>query len=187
MRRQLLPALRMLLVMTLLCGVTYTAAVTVLAQTLFEERANGSLVYRDGEVVGSELLGQSFQGPGYFHSRPSAVDYDPRLSGATNYGPNHPEHLATVAERATAYRQANRLDTNMPIPVDAVTASASGLDPHISVANARLQAARVAQERELPLEQVLAFIEEQTSTASVTYLSDATVKVLQLNLALDER
>jgi len=117
----------------------------------------------------------------------TAVDYDPRLSGATNYGPNHPEHLATVAERAKAYRQANGLDANMPIPVDAVTVSASGLDPHISVANARLQAARVAQERELPLEQVLALIEEQTSTASVTYLSDSTVNVLQLNLALDDR
>lgn len=187
MRRQLLPALRMLLVMILLSGVAYTAAVTVLAQTLFEERANGSLVESEGNVVGSELVGQSFRSTTYFHPRPSAVDYDPSLSGASNFGPNNPEHLATVAERAKAYRQLNGLDAGTPVPVDAVTASASGLDPHISVANARLQAARVAQERALPVDQVLAIIEEQASAASATYRSDSMVNVLELNLALDDR
>lgn len=187
MRRQLLPAVRMLFVMTLLTGIAYTAAVTGVAQALFDDRANGTLVVSDGEVVGSELLGQSFQGLNYFHPRPSAVDYDPRLSGASNFGPNNPEYVATVADRTEAYRRINGLDAGTPIPVDAVTASASGLDPHISVANARLQAARVAQERELPLEEVLALIEEQTSASAITYRSDSMVNVLQLNLALDDR
>jgi K+-transporting ATPase ATPase C chain len=149
-------------------------------------QADGSLVEHDGVVVGSELLGQTFETAGYFHPRPSAVGYDPSLSGASNLGPNNPDHLEAVAARADGYRYINGLDPAMSIPVDAVTTSASGLDPHISVANARLQAERVARERELTVEEVLALIDRQTSAAPMTYLSDSAVNVLQLNLALDD-
>lgn len=186
MRRQLLPALRMLGVMTLLTGLVYTTAVTLVAQGTLGDQADGSLVERGGVVVGSELLGQIFEAAGYFHPRPSAVDYDPSLSGASNFGPNNPDHLAAVEARAAEYREINGLDTARPVPVDAVTASASGLDPHISVANARLQAQRVARERGLAVEEVLALVDRQTSGTSVSYLSDPTVNVLLLNLALDD-
>ncbi|MGZ5383767.1 MAG: K(+)-transporting ATPase subunit C [Acidimicrobiia bacterium] len=187
MRRQLLPALRMLGVMTLLTGLIYTAAVTLLAQGFLSYQADGSLLKHHGVVVGSELLGQTFQTAGYFHPRPSAVGYDPSLSGGSNLGPNNPDLMEAVAERADAYRQINGLDPGTSIPVDAVTTSASGLDPHISVANARLQAERVARERGLAVEEVLAAIDRQTSETSVSYLSDSTVNVLRLNLALDDR
>ncbi|MPZ53016.1 MAG: potassium-transporting ATPase subunit KdpC [Acidimicrobiia bacterium] len=186
MRLQLFPALRMLLVMTVVCGAAYTGTVTVLAQGIFEWRADGSLIEDDGEPVGSRLLGQPFAGRGYFHSRPSAVDYDPRLSGATNYGPNHPELLEKIAKRAESYRQANGLGPGTQVPVDAVTASASGLDPDISVANARLQAPRVAAERAISLDRVLAIIEAQRTSLPVGYRSDPSINVLALNLALDD-
>ena len=186
MRRQLLPALRMLGVMTLLTGFAYTAAVTLFAQGVLGHQADGSLAERGDVVVGSELLGQTFETPGYFYTRPSAVGYDPSLSGASNLGPNSPDHLAAVEARATEYREINGLETATPVPVDAVTVSASGLDPHISVANARLQAQRVARERGLPVEDVLALIDRHTSGASVAYLSDPAVNVLLLNLALDD-
>lgn len=186
MRRQLLPALRMLGVMTLLTGLVYTTAVTLVAQGILGDQADGSLVERGGVVVGSELLGQAFEAAGYFHPRPSAVGYDPSLSGASNLGPNNPDHLAAVEARAAEYRGINGLDAARPVPVDAVTASASGLDPHISVANARLQAQRVARERGLAVEEVLALVDRQTSGTSVSYLSDPTVNVLLLNMALDD-
>jgi len=185
MRRQLLPALRMLLVMTLVTGLAYTALVTVVAQGLLEHQADGSLVELEGVTVGSELLGQTFQSAEYFHPRPSAVEYDPRLSGGSNLGPNNPEHLEDVAVLVDAYREMNGLDPTTPVPVDAVTSSASGLDPHISLANARLQADRVARERGLPLEEVMDLIDSASSHAAVPYLSDVTVNVLQLNLDLD--
>jgi K+-transporting ATPase ATPase C chain len=176
----------MLVVMTLLAGLAYTAAVTTLAQTLFEERADGSQVAHEGVVVGSELLGQNFDNAGYFHPRPSAVGYDPSLSGGSNLGPNNPVLLEAVAARADAYRAVNGLAPGTPVPVDAVTTSASGLDPHISVANARLQAPRVASERGLAVEEVLALIDRQTGQAPLTYLADSMVNVLRLNLALDD-
>lgn len=184
MRRQLLPALRMLGVMTLLTGLVYTAAVTLVTQGVLGHQADGSLLERGGVVVGSELLGQPFETAGYFHPRPSVVGYDPSLSGASNLGPSNPDHLAAVEARASEYREINGLDAATPVPVDAVTTSASGLDPHISVANARLQAQRVARERGLAVEEILGLIDRQTSGASVAYLSDPAVNVLLLNLAL---
>jgi K+-transporting ATPase ATPase C chain len=176
----------MLGVMILLTGLFYTAAVTLAAQRILGGQADGSLVERGGVIVGSELLGQTFEAPGYFHSRPSAVGYDPSLSGASNLGPNNHDHLAAVGARAAEYREVNGLDAATPVPVDAVTTSASGLDPHISVANARLQAQRVARERGLTVEEVLMLIDRQTAGASVAYLSDPAVNVLLLNLALDD-
>lgn len=188
MRRQLLPAVRMLLALTLLCGLAYPLVVTGAAQVAFRHQAEGSLVEVDGEPVGSALLGQAFTRPEYFHPRPSAAGdgYDATASGASNLGPTHPDLLAAVSDRVDAYRADNGLAADQPVPVDAVTASASGLDPHISVANARLQAARVAEARGLAIGDVLALVDDHTDGRVLGVLGEPGVIVLELNLALDE-
>ena len=184
MRRQLLPALVAFLAFTLLTGLAYPLAVTGIAQVAFPSRADGSLVERDGTVVGSKLLAQGFEGERYFHPRPSAAGdgYDAMSSSASNLGPLNEELLAAVDERRQAYREANDAEA----PVDALTASASGLDPHISPENARLQAERVAQARGLDRAQVLELIDEHTDGRSLGFLGEPAVNVLELNLALDE-
>jgi K+-transporting ATPase ATPase C chain len=188
MRRQLLPAVKALLVFTALVGLAYPLGMTGLAQLAFDAKADGSLV-RDarGGVVGSSLIGQPFNEARYFQPRPSAAGegYDPTSTGASNLGPTNPELLRLVTERANVYRRANGLAADVLVPVDAVTASASGLDPHISVANAELQAARVARERGLPLETVRRLIAEHTDERSLGFLGEPGVNVLELNLALD--
>lgn len=187
MRRQLLPALRLLAVLTVVLGVLYPLAITGVGQALFSHQADGSIVTVDGEAVGSSLVGQVFTGDEYFESRPSAAGdgYDATASAASNLGPNNPDLLATVEERAVGYRERNGLAADAEVPVDAVTASASGLDPHISVANARLQAERVAAVRDLPVEDVLALVDEHTDGRTLGFLGEAGVNVLELNLALD--
>lgn len=187
MRRQLLAALRMLLVLSVLTGLAYPLAITGVAQTFFEAKANGSLVLRDGTVVGSRWIGQSFSEARYFHPRPSLAGggYDSRASGASNKGPTNPDLLAQIGARVTAYRTENRLGPEVAVPVDAVTASASGLDPHISVENARLQAPRVADSRKIQLAVVLKLIDENTDGRGAGFLGEAGVNVLELNLALD--
>ncbi len=189
MRRQLGPALRILLVMTVLVGIAYPLAVTGVAQGLFAHRANGSLVKRDGKVVGSTLLAQSFTGPQWFHPRPSAAGpngYDGAASGASNLGPTNPTLLRDVAARVAQYRRENGLAPNVAVPVDAVTSSGSGLDPDISVANARLQAPRVARARGLPVATVLALVDHHTDARPWGFLGERTVNVLDLNLALGD-
>ena len=203
MRRQLIPALRMLAVLTVALGLLYPLAMTGVAQLLFRHEAEGSLVERDGVVVGSELVGQAFVTSGYFHPRPSAagplaagslvdgVPVDPSdlssaASGASNQGPNNPDLLAAIEARTGEYRDLNDLAADVAVPIDAVTASASGVDPHISVANAHLQAGRVASERGLPVEEVFDLIEEHTPRRSLGFLGEDGVNVLLLNLALDE-
>jgi K+-transporting ATPase ATPase C chain len=189
MRRQLLPALTMVLVFTVITGLAYPLAVTAIAQLGFGDEADGSLVEdADGEVVGSSLIGQSFTGPQYFHPRPSAAGdgYDPSGSSGSNLGPTNPDLLATVEENVAAYREENGLDDDVEVPVDAVTSSASGLDPHISVANAELQAARVAEERDLGVDGVRELIDDYTSSRDLGFLGERGVNVLELNLALDE-
>ncbi len=199
MRAQVLAAVRAIVVLTVLLGVLYPLAVTLVAQVAFDEEADGSLVERDGEVVGSSLLGQSFTEPPYFHGRPSAAGAaasgteggdpaDPTqiASSASNLGPTNPDLLAAVEEAAAAYRDTNGLDADTPVPVDAVTSSASGLDPHISVANAELQAPRVADERGLELDVVLDLIDDHTDSRSLGFLGEPGVNVLLLNLALDD-
>ncbi len=188
MRRQLLPALGMLLVFTVLTGLAYPLIVTGIAQAAFGDKADGSLIERDGELVGSSLIGQPFTEPEYFHPRPSAAGdgYDGAASSGSNLGPTNDDYLASVAERVEAYRETNGLDDDERVPVDAVTAAGSGLDPHISVANARLQARRVADERGMSVDEVMDLIDEHTSSRSLGFLGEPGVNVLELNLALDE-
>ena len=188
LRRQLLPAVLMVAVLTAITGVAYPLVVTGAARLLFRDQADGSLIFRNGVVVGSSLVGQPFGRPGYFRPRPSAAGtgYDAGASGGTNRGPTSDRLLADVEERVGAYRRDNALRPDAPVPADAVTASASGLDPHISPANADLQAPRVAAARGLPVERVRALVKAHTTTGPAgTVLGEAGVNVLLLNLALD--
>ena len=188
MRRQLLPALVMTMCLTVLTGVFYPLAVTGASSVFFSRHASGSLVERDGKVVGSALLGQNFNEPRYFWPRPSAAGsdgYDGLSSAGSNLGPSNIKLLAAMKERAAAYREANHLNPSDPVPVDAVTASGSGLDPQISVANARIQAGSVAAARARPVEQVLTLVERHTDRRALGFLGEPGVNVLALNLALD--
>jgi potassium-transporting ATPase KdpC subunit len=187
MRRQLAPALLVFLALTLLTGVAYPLVVTGVAQVAFPGRADGSLIERDGHVVGSRLIGQAFARPRYFHPRPSAAGegYDAMASSASNLGPTNSDLIDEVRARTGAYRSENDLRRGQRVPIDAVTASGSGLDPDISVANARLQAARIARARGLDLNDVRALIEEHTGGRSLGFLGEPAVNVLELNLALD--
>lgn len=186
--RQLRPALISVVVFTILLGVAYPLVSTLIGQVAFSDKANGSLIHRDGKVVGSELIGQTFTAPEYFHSRPSAAGggYDGSASSGSNLGPLNPDFLASVAERVAAYREENGLSADVQVPVDAVTASGSGLDPHISIANARLQAARVADARGLTLDVVMGLIDDNTDGRSLGVLGEPGVNVVMLNLALDD-
>jgi potassium-transporting ATPase KdpC subunit len=213
MRRQLLPALVMVLLFTLLTGVVYGLAITGVAQVVFPHQANGSMIEVDGKEVGSELIGQAFVTEKgrvlreYFQSRPSAATtntdngYDPSLSLGSNLGPTNPCFVTdpkepcrdergrrippVVVERVRAYRKLNGLGPNTLVPVDAVTASASGLDPHISEANARIQARRVARARGLPPRRVLDLVDGNTDGRFLGFIGEQGVNVLELNLALD--
>jgi len=187
MRRQLLPALLAFVTFTVLCGIVYPLVVTGIAQVAFPSRADGSLVKRDGGVVGSKLIGQSFTSPRYFHPRPSAAGdgYDATSSSASNLGPTNPVLLRDVRGRIAAYRRVNGLAPGTSIPVDAVTSSGSGLDPHISTANARIQAVRVARVRSLPVQSVLDLVDEHTDGRLLGIFGEPGVNVLELNLALD--
>lgn len=204
MLQQLRPALLSVLVFTLLTGLIFPSVVTGIAKVAFPKQANGSLIRWNGKVLGSELIGQSFTAPGYFHPRPSAAGsgYDASASGGTNLGPtsdklingvhrklpdgkDDPGNFDGIKDLAAAYRKENGLADNAPLPADAVTRSASGLDPHISPANAQLQAARVAQARGLRPEQVQRLITQNTEGRQLGLLGEPRVNVLRLNLALD--
>jgi K+-transporting ATPase ATPase C chain len=181
----------MVVVLTVILGIIYPAVMTGFAQALFPHQANGSLV-RDasGSVVGSTLLGQNFAKPEYFHPRPSAAGdngYDPMSSGGSNLGPTNQKLIDSVRDRADAYRQENGLAPDAQLPVDAVTASGSGLDPEISPANAQLQVARVARERGLSDAQLRALVDRYTEGRTLGFLGEPRVNVLKLNLALDGR
>jgi K+-transporting ATPase ATPase C chain len=185
--RQSVPAVVVLLVLTVVCGVAYPLVVTGVAEAAFHDHAEGSLIEEGGTVVGSSLLGQGFAAPEYFHPRPSAAGagYDGAASSGSNLGPTNPDYLTTVAERVAAYREENGLSPEVEVPADAVQASGSGLDPQISIANARLQAPRVAAERGLDLDAVLDLVDANTEGRPLGILGDPGVNVLELNLALD--
>lgn len=183
MMTHLRPALVMLGLMVALTGLAYPLAITGIAQTIFPTQANASLIERDGRVVGSALVGQSFVEPHYFHSRPSAVAFDATDSGAINFGPTNAELIAEVAARAEAFRVAHGVSV---VPIDAVTASASGLDPHISLQNARLQAGRVAEARGVELREVLALVNAAADGPWLGLFGQSRINVLMLNLSLDD-
>ncbi len=187
MKNILRPALVLFTVLTLLAGVVYPLLVTGLAQSWFPTQAHGSLLLRDGKVVGSALIGQNFTHPAHFWGRPSAtgpMPYNASASGGSNQGPLNPALLDAVKARVAALRAADPGNT-AAIPVDLVTASASGLDPHISLAAAQYQAKRVAQARSLPVEKVQALVEQAAEHPVLGILGEPVVNVLALNLALD--
>ncbi|MCL4504202.1 MAG: K(+)-transporting ATPase subunit C [Deltaproteobacteria bacterium] len=177
----------MLSLLILLCGI-YPLLVWGIAQVIFPGQANGSLIKAKGQVVGSKLLAQNFGAPQYFHPRPSAAGdtgYDGASSGGSNLGPLSRKLIDQVKERAKNYREENSLTAGILVPADAVTASGSGLDPHISPQNAGLQAARVAKARNLSETQVKRLIEDYTEGPDLGFLGEPGVNVLRLNLALD--
>src|SRR4051794_5879313 len=184
-------AVLMVVVLTVLLGIVYPLIMTGLSQVLFPGQANGSLI-RDsaGNVVGSALLGQNFSSPEYFHPRPSAAGtdgYDATSSGGSNLGPTNQKLIDAATDRATAFRAENGLAADALVPVDAVTASASGLDPDISPANALIQASRVARARNLSEDQVRSLVNQSTEGRTLGVLGEPRVNVLKLNLALDGR
>ena len=193
LRRQLFTGLKIIIVLLVLtCGV-YPAAVWAVGRVAFNPQANGSFVKANGKVVGSSLIGQSFVDkdgsplPRYFQPRPSAAGngYDPTASGGSQLGPSNPKLWDQVQTRVVAYRELNKLPGNATVPVDAVTASGSGLDPDISIANALLQAPRVAAARGLPTDVVVKLVRGHSNGRQWGILGEKTVNVLDLNLALD--
>lgn len=166
--------------------VAFTYLITGVAQVAMPDKANGSLIYVNGVLVGSELIGQSFTSPGYFHGRPSALDYEGDESGASNLGPTSAKLMEEVDQRVAQVRQENGLAPDVPIPPDMVTASASGLDPDISPENAFLQVHRVASARGLPEPAVKALVEQHIENPQFGALGSVHVNVLKLNIALDE-
>jgi K+-transporting ATPase ATPase C chain len=184
-------AIRQTLVWTVLTGILYPLAITVIAQLTFPDKANGSLVDRDGKLVGSALLAQQFTGPKYFWPRPSAATYGTGPSGlaagsGSNFGPTSAQLQTNVRANAKALREAHKLPADAPVPADLVFASASGLDPHISPEAARFQITRVAAARSLSEEQVKALVEKSIEPPQWGFLGEARVNVLLLNLALDD-
>ena len=200
LRRQFWPALLSVPLLTLVTGVVFPLVLTALARPLFPSQADGSLVSADRVVIGSHLIGQGFSGPGYFHARPSAAGngYDATASGGSNLGPSNPklrngapgdpaggEPYLGVRQLADDYRCRNDLPPDAVVPMDAVTRSGSGLDPHISPANAELQVGRVARTSGLSEEAVRRLVAEHTEGRQLGFLGEPRVSVLALNLALD--
>jgi K+-transporting ATPase ATPase C chain len=187
MLKEIFPGLRIKLFMTVLLGIGYPLAMTGLCQILFPHRANGSLITAGGQVIGSELIGQSFARPEYFQGRPSSAGndgYDATASSASNYGPTNQKLIDRVKASIEKFRKENPEYTG-PIPADLVTASASGLDPHISPESALAQASRVAKARGLTAGQVTELIVQHTEGPALGLIGEPRVNVLQLNLALD--
>lgn len=187
MLKELKPALLMLVAFTVLTGLIYPFLVTAIAQVVFPYRANGSLIERDGKAVGSELIGQPFSSPKYFWSRPSATSpypYNSASSSGSNQGPTNPALMDAVTARVKALRDADP-ENKAAVPVDLVTASASGLDPHISLAAAEYQVNRVAKARGVDPTTVRALISKYTEGRDLGFLGEPGVNVLKLNLALD--
>ncbi len=188
MWKQISKATIILITFTLLLGIVYPLAVTGISLLLFPRQANGSLIYKNGQPLGSSLIGQNFSDPGYFHGRPSAAGadgYDATSSSGSNLGPTNKKLIESITERAEELRSDNGLPAGSLVPADLVTASGSGLDPHISPASALLQVERVARTRNLPEQQVRDLVETNIENRELGILGEPRVNVLKLNLALD--
>jgi K+-transporting ATPase ATPase C chain len=186
MKKNLITAFLMTIATTILLGVIYPLVITVLAQLLFKDKANGQLIQRNGQIVGSRLIAQPFTSAKYFHPRPSAAGnngYDPTNSGGTNYASTNQKLIDRVRADAATLQQEN---PKMPVPVDLLTTSASGLDPEISPAAAEFQVPRVARERGLPESAVRDLVQKHTTQRDLGLLGEPRVNVLELNLALDD-
>jgi K+-transporting ATPase ATPase C chain len=184
MKKNLTISILMTFVTTILLGLIYPLAMTAISQALFPSNANGQLIVRNGQVIGSRIIGQPFTGPGYFHSRPSAAGsgYDATSSGGTNLGPTNQKLIARVNQDAAALKTEN---PDVPVPIDLVTTSASGLDPDITPAAAYFQVPRVARERHMSQEDVTALVRAHIEPRQLGFLGEPRVNVLELNLALD--
>jgi K+-transporting ATPase ATPase C chain len=184
---ELKPAILITIVLTILTGILYPLAVTGAAQALFHKQANGSLIERNGQVIGSELIGQNFTKPEYFHPRPSAAGngYDAANSAGSNLGPTNPALADRLTKDAAQFRKDNP-DFTGPIPADAITTSASGLDPDITPANALAQASRVAKARGASVESVTNLVQANIQNRDLGVLGEPRVNVLKLNMALDQ-
>jgi K+-transporting ATPase ATPase C chain len=184
MKRNLVTAVLMTFATTILLGIIYPLVVTGLAQVLFHDKANGQLIQANGKIIGSRIIGQAFSGPGYFHSRPSAVGYDAANSNGSQLGPTNKKLIDRVQEDAAALHAEN---PNVPVPIDLVTASASGLDPDITPASAAFQIPRVASARKIPETEIMHLVSEHTAARTLGLLGEPRVNVLQLNVDLDRR
>ncbi|HMJ86638.1 MAG TPA: potassium-transporting ATPase subunit KdpC [Vicinamibacterales bacterium] len=184
--KNLITAVLMTVVTTLLLGIAYPLVVTGLAQVLFPDKANGQLIARGGKIIGSRIIGQAFSSPGYFRSRPSAAGtgYDAANSAGTNLGPTNKKLIDAVRVAVEAAKNEN---PSAPVPIDLVTSSASGLDPHISPAGALFQVPRVARERGVPEGGIGQLVQDHIQGRQLGFLGEPVVNVLELNLALDER
>ena len=184
--RNLIAAVLMTIVTTLLLGVIYPLAITAIAQVAFPNQANGQMIERNGAVIGSRMIGQGFSSPGYFHPRPSAagMGYDAANSAGSNLGPTNKKLIDAVKTNVEAARKEN---PNTPVPIDLVTTSASGFDPHISPAAADFQVPRIARERGIPDADVRSLVAANTAGRQLGFFGEARVNVLELNMALDSR
>ena len=184
MKKHLITAFLMTIATTILLGVIYPLVITAIAQVLFKDKANGQIRYRNGEAIGSRIIGQPFTAAKYFHSRPSAAGngYDAANSGGTNYAPTNQKLIDRIRTDASTLHQENPAQ---PIPVDILTTSASGLDPEISPAAAEFQIARIARERAMPESAIRELVEKHTRQRDFGLLGEPRVNVLELNLALD--
>ena len=183
-------AVKMTLVLTVLTGIIYPVAITVLSETIFPFQAHGSLIMRDGHVVGSELIGQNFTGSGYFHGRPSSAGdkgYDATSSSGSNLGPTNKTLIDTARQRLKETLEQNPGTATGDVPISQITASGSGLDPEISLRNAELQVPRVAKARALSEDKVRELVQQNTDGRDLGVFGDPGVNVLQLNLALDQQ
>jgi K+-transporting ATPase ATPase C chain len=185
MLKELKPAILITFVLTILTGILYPLAVTGIAQTIFHKQANGSLIECNGKIIGSEIIGQNFTKPEYFHPRPSQNTYDAANSGGSNLGPTNPALADRLKKDGDTFRKDNP-DYTGPIPADAITASASGLDPEITPANAIAQAARVAKARGVATDAVENLVAANTRQRDLGVLGEPRVNVLKLNMALDQ-
>ena len=187
----IIQSIRQTILWTIICGLAYPVVITIISQLVFKDQANGSLVMRDGKIIGSALLAQQFTGTNYFWPRPSACTYGTGptglvASGGSNLGPTSGALQTNVINNTAAFISGNNLPTNTPVPADIVFASASGLDPHISPQAAQLQIARVAVARGLSAEKITALVDKFTESSQWGFLGEPRVNVLLLNVALDE-